>query len=244
MSIKLGDVITKYKDVETSGDFVEWVKKLELVAKLKDANGLEGVLPLYLDGPAFSVYSQLKREDQADYKRLKAALTAAFCPSPFSAYDQLRRRTLQPGESPDVYLSDIRRLILLTGCEDAPEEWVRCAFVGGLPTEARSQLTAMVNVMTMAVGDLVARARTILSVAEETTRYVAMGKSEEWRRPVRCFQCGKIGHISKACKSRRATQLRCFLCGEEGHIVRNCPRQGNCQGAESLAAPGTAPSKE
>ena len=115
MSVRLGDIIAVYKDEQTSGDFVEWLKKLELVATLKEVDKLEAFLPLFLSGPAFAVYSQLEEETQKDYGSLKAALISAFCASPFAAYEQLKERRLQPSESPDVYLADIKRLIMLTG---------------------------------------------------------------------------------------------------------------------------------
>ena len=196
VTVRYGDMIPSYKD-NSSGDFSEWIKKVELVAKLKKVDELHTFLPLFLAGPAFAVYMQLTDAQQADYDVVKDTLTAAFCASPFSAYDELQKRQLQAGESPDVYLADIRRLISLTGCKEVPDAWVRCAFIGGLPSSARAQLTAMAEATTMSLPDLLARTRTVLSVGEREIAGAAGSVSNVYRSEKRagtpkrkCFKCG------------------------------------------------------
>jgi hypothetical protein len=56
MSIKYTDLIKQFNGSE---DFFEWIKKLELVAKLQNIKGLDKFLPLFLSGGAFSVYEGL-----------------------------------------------------------------------------------------------------------------------------------------------------------------------------------------
>lgn len=38
----------------------------------------------------------------------------------------------------------------------------------------------------------------------------------------RCFNCGKIGHISADC-TKPAGNKACYNCGQEGHIAKDCP---------------------
>ena len=38
----------------------------------------------------------------------------------------------------------------------------------------------------------------------------------------RCFNCGKIGHISTDCP-KPAGNKSCYNCGLEGHIAKHCP---------------------
>ena len=52
----LKDLVCKYSG---DGDFLQWCKRLELVCKLKKEAELHSILPLFLDGPAFAVYTQL-----------------------------------------------------------------------------------------------------------------------------------------------------------------------------------------
>ena len=40
-SVKLSDIICRYEDQSISGDFAEWIEKLELVAKLQKIEDLK-----------------------------------------------------------------------------------------------------------------------------------------------------------------------------------------------------------
>lgn len=38
----------------------------------------------------------------------------------------------------------------------------------------------------------------------------------------RCFNCGRMGHISADC-TKPAGNKACYNCGQEGHIAKECP---------------------
>jgi hypothetical protein len=63
MAVKLLDIITKYED-NASGEFSEWIEKLEPVAKLQKITDLVSFLPLFLAGPAFAVYKQIRKQTE------------------------------------------------------------------------------------------------------------------------------------------------------------------------------------
>ena len=164
MSVRVSDLIKNFEDSTTSGEFTEWSNKLELVAKLQNVADLATFMPLFLSGPAFSVYRQLSEDIKSDYSKLKSELQTVFCESGFSAYDQLRSRVLKEGEAVDVYIADLRRLLSLIG-QNTPEQLLKCAFVAGLPIDIATQLKSIAAVETLSLSELVSRARMMMSTA-------------------------------------------------------------------------------
>lgn len=46
---------------------------------------------------------------------------------------------------------------------------------------------------------------------------------------MKCYACGKLGHISRDCTAPNGGPLdktgkTCYRCGETGHISRDCPQ--------------------
>ena len=48
------------------------------------------------------------------------------------------------------------------------------------------------------------------------------------RSVMRCFNCGKPGHLARNCRSKGSVE--CYHCGVRGHLARNCWNKGNGQG--------------
>lgn len=124
-------VIPEY---DGSSDVVEWITRTEALCTLRGI-GVETVIPLRLTGGAFAVWSQFPASSRCSRTAIKDALYAVFALGQFAAYDAFSRRQLQPGESADVFLANLRHLAQLFG--GVSERVLACAFVAGLPDEIK-----------------------------------------------------------------------------------------------------------
>jgi len=59
-NVKLTDVLRIF---DGAGDVVEWLEKLELVMELKKIDEEHIVLPMFLEGSALAVYTELSKEE-------------------------------------------------------------------------------------------------------------------------------------------------------------------------------------
>nr|QBB79216.1 gag protein [Human immunodeficiency virus 1] len=70
------------------------------------------------------------------------------------------------------------------------------------------------------------------AMSQATSNTVMMQRSNfrNQRKPVKCFNCGKEGHIAKNCRAPR--RKGCWKCGKEGHQMKDCTneRQANFLG--------------
>lgn len=245
-SFKYSDIIKNYEDQNVSGEFFVWIEKLELVAELQGGStDILKLLPLFLAGPAFAVYQQLSAEVKADYEKLKSELSTAFSIDAFSSYEQLKGRTLMEGESVDVYLADLRRLVCLMGQKNA-DSLLKCAFVSGLPADVAMSLKSSVNVSRLELPEIVSKARAMLAIKNAGSSVICAGIRQDVRTTgPKCFACSGLGHISRDCANNKRDRQpgarnqyirKCFVCQSPEHLAHQCPeRSGKVNGGASAS---------
>lgn len=245
---------------------VEWLEKLQLVCKLQGVEEVANVIPLRLTGGAFAVYLQLAESDRKSAEKVKTALLAAFAADPYVAYDQFINRRLRAGESPDVYLADLRRLASLFG--GLTDKALACAFVAGLPEEIRQLLRAGSRMEALDLDQILTRARAVIKddsvmAPTETSLGAAACTSPGTEQCAaatrqRCFVCGGPNHVARDCLARHQgseksgeagiggsrrprRKVRCYRCGALGHFASAC--SGNEHGGEA-SAPASSPAHQ
>ena len=241
---------------------VEWFEKIELVCKLQGVDDVASVIPLRLSGGAFAVYLQLSEENRKKTTEIKNALLAAFAVDPFVAYEQFVGRKLQAGESPDVFLADLRRLASLFG--GITDKGLSCAFVAGLPESVRQLLRAGSRMETLELDQILTRARAVIQDdGTFSVREVSLGAKQfdAGEQPAalsrRCYACNGLNHLARDCLARHQYSsfgrgqktaggvprraVRCYRCGVIGHIASTC--SGKEQG-EVASAPASSPSDQ
>nr|BAC77477.1 Gag-Pol fusion polyprotein [Human immunodeficiency virus 1] len=69
-------------------------------------------------------------------------------------------------------------------------------------------------------------AEAMSQVTNSATMMMQRGNFKNQRKIVKCFNCGKEGHIAKNCRAPR--KKGCWKCGKEGHQMKDCTeRQAN-----------------
>lgn len=233
-NLKISDVLRPF---DGEGDIIEWLNKVELIAKLRKLTELETVIPLFLENAAFQVYNELSDSDKADVNAIKSALIDAFALNSFQAYERFTKR-VWCDEPVDVFVTDLRKLARLAGV--LSDRLLLNAFIVGLPAVVSRELRAVTKIESLALSEVVSRARSLM--AELVERPISLGAAgrDEPRvdRPragigqaIRCFRCGGP-HLMRACPSKG--RFTCWTCGQEGHISKNC--QGNTQGGSGAPA--------
>ena len=223
------------------GDFVGWLTKVKLVARLQKITDLSTFIPLYLEGNALSIYLEMGESEQADAKKIEERLKEVFTDGPFIAHRKLVS-TSWSGEQVDVYANEIRRLAGLAGFTgENLEKMVKLTFVNGFPDSVGVELQQVENVLTLTMSDLLTRARilcanksggAVAAVAKNITQSkqplqggAKVGETAARKFKGQCYSCGGP-HMARFCRERKG--VVCFRCGIEGHISTQCDQnQGN-----------------
>lgn len=258
MAMSRDDLRNTIAPFDGSGDVNMWFKKVRLVAKMKRMKDLSDLVPLYLDGQAFQIYDELSECEKEDGEKIEAALRAAFEIDRFTALEKLLCRKWTYGEPADTFLSDLRHLAKLAAIED--EEFIRGAFVIGLPADISQQLRSSAKITTAKLSAVCEQARILLrqKMSRETAAAATPTPAIEGHRPPRrkqqpaaqfrpergasdgtrrCYVC-EGDHLARVCPMRADRRKpTCWKCGEPGHIAAVC--SGNGSGEERPAQPSS-----
>ena len=229
-------------------DVVMWLDKLKRLCKLQGVKeDLSNIIPLFLEGAAYECYCQMDGKVAGDSASLEKALQSAFGMDPFEAFEKLRNRRYERGESVECYLANIKRLATL--CDIKSDSFILHSFVTGLPRETVCQLRAQVRVGCVSEAELVEKTKIFLANSEGVTAMPmrfgrsgtgaekSVGRSEgsgdavampmRAGRPaggdlLRCDICKRTGHTRERCWNR-TEEIVCHRCKGVGHMARACP---------------------
>ena len=95
------------------------------------------------------MYQQLG--DDAGLEEIKQALYAAFGADPFIAWRQFTEQRLEPGETVDVYVADLKKLAASFG--GVTGRILGCTFLVGLPDDASRLLRASLRLNELGLDD-------------------------------------------------------------------------------------------
>lgn len=224
------------------GDLIAWLAKAKLVAKLAKISDLASFLPLYLEGDALAVYLEMCDADQTSFTKIEQKLKEVFTDSPFVAYYKLVN-VKWAGEPVDVYATEIRRLVGLSGLKDEGAETViKLAFVNGFPESIRGELQQVDGIENLKVTDILSRARILVGNQTGSIGAIAQRQGESSRLgrdrtegvgAVASAQSGqgRTDYVGGNNRTRGASgggrvgfRGKCFVC-QGPHMARSCPEK-------------------
>ena len=156
---------------------VAWLKKGRLVAKLQQVDDVASLLPLYLEGDTLALYMEMEKDDQKRIEQIEALLKEPFTDDAFAAYRKVTMITWA-GEHVDVYTNKIRQLVGLAGFKgDGLERLTKLTFITALPDTVSIGLQQAPNIEALTMGDLISRARVLMTTEEQNYDVVAAAHS-------------------------------------------------------------------
>ncbi|XP_065177095.1 uncharacterized protein LOC135806835 [Sycon ciliatum] len=250
-SIKMDGYLRAFKG--KGEDFqLFWRKFLVLcrLQKLSTETDRMASLPLFLDGDAFHLFEQLSDTDKASESAVKKALESAYTMTPADAFRQFKARTLRDDEPVDTYVTDLKRLLALSGhtCADDKDMVLLEQLLDGLSLDYGRQVRMASMESDLTVTKCVAKVRALRSTDDSCRKRasvsgaVAAAAPELRQSSVLCFNCNEVGHVQRNCPHRRYQKggrqqrgnekprpppkeqrpLMCFFCDQEGHMKRDC----------------------
>ena len=223
MSVKFSDIISQY---DGSSDFIEWVDKIELVAKLQKVSNLENFIPLFLTGSAYNVYKSISESDRKDYNTVKSILIDKFCSDSCMAYEELIRRRFLPGETVESYFADVDRLAKLID-HTISTAFIKSAFLAGLPNDVKEKVRSSNDVIALSLQEVMQRAKSIVKSGEicnaaysSNNKFNDSYTNHKQNKEIVCFNCQRKGHVSRYCQQRF-----CFVCGSKEHMASGCTKK-------------------
>ena len=224
----------------TDGDFTDWLERFEICASAnewdKKTRALK--LPTLLEKEALVAWLSIPEETRKNYDEVKQSLCSALKPKQFSSFAEFQARKLRPGETVQMYLHHLQRLLesaLPDLDAESKDKLLFQQFIAGVPDECSRALRSNPDITTTT--QAVARARLLMSVSVEKQPSSAMtavgaqcSEIADLKEDVKRLSEQMAALVNKftpaeqtaAAVASPSVSVRCYNCNGMGHLSRNC----------------------
>src|SRR5678816_2835292 len=155
-NLKISDLVKNFNGEE---DIDEWIIKFNLIKDLNNIKNEEKILPMFLEGKALTVYTQLNEDAKKSGNVIKQKLREAFGEDPFNAYSRLINKKWR-GESADVFMMEIQKIAKTIGIKD--DLMIKHAFINGMPEYICKELRKLRDIKEIEIEKLIEQTRVCL----------------------------------------------------------------------------------
>ena len=204
-SLKIDNFLKPFRG--KGDDFDTFWKKFQVVCslqKIATPKGRMEIFPLFLEGDAFHLFSQLSGADQEDESKVKGTFETAYVVTPSEAYRKFKHRQLRLDEPVDTYVSDLKRLLALSGhvLTGDKDPVLLEQLVCGLPAEYARQVRLAYADAEMTVSGCLGKVRALRSTessSKQPNDAVGAASQRDTPRSVLCYNCNEVGHVKRHC---------------------------------------------
>ena len=215
MSVRVLSVMSKY---DGGADVEEWLERVNVVCDVQGIKDARRIMPLLLEGPAFSVFMNMPERDRNAKGGIESALRRTFGMSKYVAYEMFANLKCL-NDKVDMYAINLKRLAKSAGIES--KSVIKCAFVCGLPRTVSNAIKALHNEDSLSLEEVISVAKSMTECAS-SVQSCAMVR-DDTVRIVTCGNCGRQGHASRSCfRNRGGNARKCWICGDERHLANAC----------------------
>eukprot|EP00731_Ephydatia_muelleri_P011913 Em0006g807a len=158
-------------------------------------------LPTLLEGEAFAAWLDLSLEERKEYKTMKEKLNARMAPSNFVTMEEFRDRKLRPSEALSLYLHDLRQQLRATGDMTNLQSTLERAKLL-LSLEEEQKVAAVTPQMRSSCHNVEWLVEQVAALTEQVAALSARSRDRD-QRPMRCYNCGKLGHMRRNCQQQQ-----------------------------------------
>ena len=172
--------------------------------------------------------SQFNTAETPGYEDFKTRFTLEYLGEANRSllWTRWNQEEMKMDDTVDGFFARLRRLRATT---DITKEAIKNKFLSGLRPELRDEMrlklaedpeldTEKLRRLATVRWDLIMKRQQMTVMAASVRGH---NNREETRK---CFNCGKIGHLAKDCRSTRRETRTCHYCGKIGHLKKDLPQ--------------------